>query len=85
MLSTWQTCLLLTEFQVRSVSCGPSRKSAFESNIKGHENKGGDDQLKKLSIVKQILLVTYLGKCVDKSRENISTDVRMLRVELDNR
>lgn len=47
--------------------------------------KGDDDQLKRLSIVKQILLVTYLGKCVDKSRENISTDVRMLRVELDNR
>ena len=57
----------------------------FESNIKGLKNKGGDDQLKKLSIVKQILLVTYLGKCVDKSREKISTDVRMLRVELDNR
>ena len=47
--------------------------------------KGDDDQLKKLSIVKQILLVTYIGKCVDKSREKISTDVRMLRVELDNR
>ena len=32
-----------------------------ESNIKGHENKGHDHQLKKFYIANQILLVSTLG------------------------
>ena len=42
-----------------------------------HENKGNDQQRKKLLISKQILLVSTLRKCIKNSVENIHTDVRV--------
>ena len=41
---------------------------------------GNDYQVKILLIIKQILPVSTLGKCLDISMENMHTDFRVLKV-----
>ena len=86
-ISNWLYRLIREVASLEEMSIWPQKWQASNLSLQNktwkthqdQENNGNDHQLKNV-IVKQILLVIIIWKCLENSKENMHSDVRLQEV-----